>query len=204
MFTENEVGALLKYPGIQDKIAELKLQFINEEAEFLEIESHDFLSLILLTPSVGIALSNGSVSLFEEMALNKKARKLSKGGYWMKKDPVVIAMKHLIDGYDKWAPVFYESIKNLMDKTVDLNSQLNKSFNIAEAKESEQCVQILKSPFIIVRFLTSFFMNDEEEDILTERKISKVEYNRVTEIAGQLGLVELPIYQIYHSKLIVK
>lgn len=204
MFTENEVGALLKYPGIQDKIAELKLQFINEEAEYLEIEAHDFLSLILLTPSVGIALSNGSVSLFEEMALNKKARKLSKGGYWMKKDPVVFAMEHLIKGYDKWSPIFYESIKNLMHKTVDLDAQIDKNFDISVAKESEQCVQVLKSPFIIVRFLTSFFMNDEEEDILSERKISKIEYERVDNIATQLGLKELPIYQIYHSKLIVK
>lgn len=204
MFTENEVSALLKYPGIQDKIAKLKLEFIKEEAEYLEIETHDFLSLILLTPSVGIALSNGSVSLFEEMALNKKARKLSKGGYWMKKDPVVFAMEHLIKGYDKWSPIFYEGIKNLMDNTVDLDSQIDKNFNIEESKESEQCLQVLKSPFIVVRFLTSFFMNDEEEDILSERKISKVEYDRVDDIAGQLGIKELPIYQIYHSKLIVK
>jgi len=204
MFTENEVGALLKYPGIQDKIAGLKLKFINEEAEYLEIEEHDFLSLILLTPSVGIALSNGSVSLFEEMALNKKARKLSKGGYFLKKDPVVFAMEHLIKGYEKWSPIFYESIKTLMDKTIDLDSQMDENFNIENSKPSEQCVQVLKSPFILVRFLTSFFMNDEEEDILSERKISKIEYDRVVEISEQLGFTKLPIYQIYRSKLIVK
>ena len=204
MFTEKEVGALLKYPGIQDKIADLKLKFINEEAEYLEIEEHDFLSLILLTPSVGIALSNGSVSLFEEMALNKKARKLSKGGYFLKKDPVVFAMELLIKGYDKWSPIFYEGIKTLMDKTIDLDSQIDKNFNIEDSKVSEQCVQVLKSPFILVRFLTSFFMNDEEEDLLSERKISKIEYDRVVEISEQLGFTKLPIYQIYHSKLIVK
>ncbi len=204
MFTEKEVGALLKYPGIQDKIAELKLKFISEEAEYLEIEAHDFLSLILLTPSVGIALSNGSVSLFEEMALNKKARKLSKGGYFLKQDPVVFAMERLIKSYDKWSPIFYESIKNLMYATIDIDTQINKNFSVSDTKESEQCVQVLKSPFILVRFLTSFFMNDEEDDILSERKISKIEYDRVDEIAGQLGFKELPIYQIYHSKLIVK
>ncbi len=204
MFTENEVAALLKYPGIQDKIAELKLNFIKEEAEFLEIEAHDFLSLILLTPSVGIALANGSVSLFEEMALNKKARKLSKGGYWMKQDPVVIAMKHLIDGYDKWASVFYENIKKLIHKTIDVDTLVNSGFDIATSKESEQCVEVLKSPFIAVRFITSFFMNDEEEDILSERRISKIEYDKINEIADQLGLEDLPIYQIYHSKLVVK
>ena len=204
MFTEKEIGALLKYPGIQDKIAALKLDFINEEAEYLEIEAHDFLSLILLTPSVGIALSNGSVSLFEEMALNKKARKLSKGGYFLKTDPVVFAMELLIKSYDKWAPIFYASIKSLMHATIDLDTQIDNNFSISDTKESEQCVQVLKSPFILVRFLTSFFMNDEEEDILSERKISKIEYDRVEVIAEQLGFTELPIYQIYRSKLIVK
>ncbi len=204
MFTENEVNALLNYPGIFDEVADLKQKFIDEEAEFLEIEEHDFLSLILLTPSVGIALSNGSISLFEEMALNKKARKLSKGGYWMKTDPVVFAMDHLIKGYDKWSPVFYAHIKKLMHQTVDVNVLHDTSFKLDNTDASKQCVQILKAPFIVIRFLTSFFMNDEEEDILAERNISKIEYDRVNEIADQLGFTELPLYQIYHSKLVVK
>ncbi len=204
MFTENEVSALLNYAGVLEEVASLKQQFIEEEAEFLEIEEHDFLSLMLLTPSIGIALANGSVSLFEEMALNKKARKLSKGGYWMKQDPVVFAMDHLIKGYDKWAPINYKFIKGLMHKTIDVATIEDKSFAIEEADESNQCVHILKSPFIIIRFITSFFMNDEEEDILTERKISQIEYNRLTEIADHLGLKSLPIYQIYHANLIIK
>ncbi|MCF6359220.1 MAG: hypothetical protein L3J29_00475 [Cyclobacteriaceae bacterium] len=202
MFTENEVSALLNYPGVLDKIENLKQNFIDEEAEFLEIEEHDFLSLILLTPSIGIALSNGSVSLFEEMALNKKARKLSKGGYWMKQDPVVFAMEHLIKGYDKWSPVYYEFIKSLMHLTVDVEALYDKSFKVEDTNESNQCIQVLKAPFIIIRFLTSFFMNDEEEDMLAVRKISKIEYDRVNEIAEQLGLSNLPIYQIYRSKLV--
>jgi len=204
MFTENEVHALLNYPGIFDKVAYLKQKFIDEEAEFLEIEEHDFLALILLTPSVGIALSNGSVSLFEEMALNKKARKLSKGGYWMKQDPVVFAMEHLIKRYDKWSPVFYEHIKYLIYQTVDVNTLYDDSFNIDSADDSKQCVQVLKAPFIIIRFLTSFFMNDEEEDILADRNISKIEYDRVNEIANQIGFAKFTIYQIYRSKLLIK
>jgi len=204
MFTENEVAALLNFPGILEEVTEIKQKFISEEAEFLEIEEHDFLSLILLTPSIGVALSNGSVSLFEEMALNKKARKLSKGGYWMKTDPVVFAMEHLIKGYDKWAPVFYAHIKKLMYATINVDATINSNFNIDTANESDQCVQVLKSPFILIRFLTSFFMNDEEEDILAKQKIAQIEYDRVTEIAQQLGLTNVPIYQIYHSKLIIK
>ena len=50
----------------------------------MDLSEHDFLSLILMTPTVGIALANGSISLFEELALNKMARKMSKGGYFLK------------------------------------------------------------------------------------------------------------------------
>ena len=91
MFTENEIASLIARPDILEKIEPLKKEFIKKEAQFLEINDHDFLSLMIICPSVGIALANGSVSLFEEISLNKKARKLSKGGYWMKKDPVVVA-----------------------------------------------------------------------------------------------------------------
>lgn len=204
MFTENEVTALINYPGIQEKTAALKERFIAEEAEFLEISDHDFLSLVLLTPSVGLALANGSVSLFEEMALNKKARKLSKGGYWMKKDPVVFALENLIDGYDKWSSIFYGHIRMLMEETIHVDALKNTTFDLSKVTEENQCLEVLRSPFIIIRFLTSFFMNDEEEDMLGVRKISKLEYDKIEEIAEQLGLNDIPIFQIYRSRLIVK
>jgi hypothetical protein len=204
MFTENEVHALLNFPGVSDEITELKEKFVEEEAEYLQLEEHDFLSLILLTPSIGIALANGSVSLFEEMALNKKARKLSKGGYWMKQDPVVFAMENLITSYDTWAPVFYDYIKKLIGKTVHADEEWNRTYEVKEGDEANQCLEVLKSSFIIVRFLTSFFMNDEEEDIIAERKISKVEFERVCQISESIGIDQMPIYKIYKSKLDVK
>lgn len=204
MFTENEVAALINFPGIKEETEKLKERFIKEEAEFLEISDHDFLSLVLITPSIGLALANGSVSLFEEMALNKKARKLSKGGYWMKKDPVVFAMEYLIDGFDKWSSIFYEYIRFLIQKTVHINALNDPNFKLEESTEENQGIEVFKSPFIIIRYLTSFFMDDEEEDILAERKISRIEYDKVVEIADKLGISYIPIYQIYRSRLIIK
>ena len=64
-----------------------------------------------------MALANGSVSLFEELALNKKARKLSKGGYFLKKDPVVYAMKFLLDKYDIWEARFFEVLRLAMGRS---------------------------------------------------------------------------------------
>jgi len=204
MFTENEVSALINYPTILQETVKLKEKFINEEAEFLEISDHDFLSLILLTPSVGIALSNGSVSLFEEMALNKKARKLSKGGFWMQQDPVVFAMELLIKNYDKWSLIFFNHIKSVIKLTANTNSLINPDFSIENSTDNEQCIQVLKSPFIIIRFITSFFMNDEEEDLLAERKIAQIEYDRIIEISEQIDITEIPVFQIFRSRLKVK
>ena len=204
MFTENEVSALINYPNILQETVELKERFIKEEAEFLEISDHDFLSLVLLTPSVGVALSNGSVSLFEEMALNKKARKLSKGGFWMTQDPVVFAMELLIKNYDKWYSEFLKHIKSLIKLTAKDDSLMDSNFSLESTNDNEQCIIVLKSSFIIIRYITSFFMNDEEEDILAERKIAKIEFDRINEIAEDLGITEIPVFQIYRSKLTVK
>ena len=73
MFTENEVELMVGDPIILDATKEVRKDFIKTEAPYLEISEIDFFSLVMLSPTVGIALANGSVSLFEELSLNKKA-----------------------------------------------------------------------------------------------------------------------------------
>ena len=80
MFSEYEVETFMKIPEVNERVKSLKKDFITSEAKFLEISDHDFLSLILMTPSVGVANANENISLFEEIVLNKMARKMSKGG----------------------------------------------------------------------------------------------------------------------------
>ena len=121
MFTENEVAIMLENKSVDEAVYNLKKEFVKDEAKFLEINNHDFLSLVLLSPSVGVALANKSVSLFEELALNKKARKLSKGGYFMKKDPVVIAMGYLIRNFSKWEDRFFNVLVVVMKETFDFS-----------------------------------------------------------------------------------
>lgn len=204
MFTENEIGALIVDPEIKEATLKLKGEFIEKEAPFLEISDHDFLSLVLLTPSVGIALANNSVSLMEEMALNKKARKYSKGGYFMKQDPVVTAMGFLIKHYDDWADVFYAHLNHLIDITIDKNALMSSSIDQKGVTDEKFCVEVLKAPFIFIRFITSFLSNAEDEDLATERKIGKAEYERVLEILDKLGIAEIPLVKKHLTKLIVK
>ncbi len=170
----------------------------------MEISDHDFLSLVILTPSVGIALANGSVSLFEEISLSKKARKLSKGGYFMKKDPVVVAMGFLIKKYPIWEDRFCEHLRLLVDKTLDIEELMKSPVNSPEVSDEQFCLAGLKSSFIFVRYITSFFLDDEEEDLVAEVNISRVEYDTLMEIAKKLGFDQIPLFLKFTTKLNIK
>ena len=65
MFTENEIQSLLNHPGVFDKVTKLKKEFVDEEAEFLEIEEHDFLSLILFKACIVYIIFKSFAPLFQ-------------------------------------------------------------------------------------------------------------------------------------------
>ncbi|WP_422358928.1 hypothetical protein [Reichenbachiella sp.] len=203
MFTEYEIETLIENEVIQKATFELKKEFIKNEAPYLEISDQDFFSLVVMAPTVGVALANGSVSLWEEMALNKKARKLSKGGYFMKKDPVVFGLKYLIKQYDNWEGEFLKIIRLTMEECFDVAS-LETDFDSSKiVTESEYRDEVLKAPYIFIRFLSSFFL-DDDEDIISPRKISKVDFGRVQSIGEKLGLHKIPLFHYFCSTFIVK
>jgi len=204
MFTENEISALIIDPEIEKKTQELKEEFIEKEAPYLEISDHDFLSLILLTPSVGIAMANNSVSLMEEMALNKKARKYSKGGYFLKQDPVVSAMGYLIKHYDEWADIFYAHLKVVINVLIDKEELMKSKIASPDTTDAQFCVEIMKSPFILVRAISSFLSNAEDEDLSAERKIAQIEYDRIIDILEKIGLLDIPLVAQHISKFVIK
>lgn len=186
-------------------IKSLKKEFLIEEAQFLEISDHDFLSLVLLSPAVGIALANGSVSLFEELALNKRARQLSKGGYFMKKDPVVVAMGFLIKHYDKWEEKFMNYLKMLMDTVLDLDSVVYKEDPNEEITPTSFRKEVLKAPFGFVRFLSSYFCSEDVDIINAEsRTINKVEFEKIKDLGEKLGLDKIPIFRHFCATYTVR
>jgi len=196
MFTENEVSLMIENPVISEAIPELKKEFTTETARFLEINDHDFLSLILLSPSVGMSLANGSVSLFEELALNKKARRLSKGGYFMKKDPVVVAMGYLIKDYDRWEEKFLSFLKDIMDQTLDLQSVEFQDVNDEDVTATNFRKEVLKAPYGFVRFISSFFCSEDIEIINAEgRSIAKIEFEKMKDLGAKLELDKIPIFR---------
>lgn len=196
MFTEYEIETMTENETILKAVSELKIDFLKNEAPYLEISEHDFLSLVMMSPTVGIALANGSVSLWEELALNKKARKLSKGGYFMKKDPVVYGLKFFIKKYNDWEEKFFALIKLIMNELVDMPS-LRKPFDKSgEVSYQKYKLEVLNMPYIFIRFLSSFFTEDDE-DVISVRTMVKVDYERMKEIGHKLELGDIPAFHMF-------
>ena len=196
MFTENEIATLIEIPEILEATLEARDNFKENQVEYLEVIDHDFLSLVMMTPSVGLALANGSVSLFEELALNKMARKMSRGGYFLKIDPVCHAMKFLIEDYDKWELPFFEVIKVAMNNTFDKRSLAMSEVANADKPIISFARDLMSMPYILVRFMSSFFLHDDAE-IVDNRPISRVELEKIIDIGNKLELNELQVFKSF-------
>lgn len=191
MFTENEVSLMIEDPEIQNRVQQLKLNFMRKEAPYMEISDHDFLSLTLLVPAIGVAYANNNISLKEELNLNKKARKLSKGGYFIKKDPVVVVMQFLIKKFPDWENRFLEVLKAIIFRLLDKEALQALSQPHEEVPFERE---IINAPYIFVRFLSCFFLNSEDE-IIKPHKALKVEYSKICEIGTKLSLSDVPVFQ---------
>ena len=203
MFTEYEIETILEIPEINKGNLQLKKEFLKTEAHYLEISDHDFFSLVMMSPSLGIAIADGNVSLFEELQLNKKARKLSKGTYFMKKDPVVYAMKFLIKRYDKWSEKFTALLKKSIELSVALETIDINTDNIDISYESYK-KEVLRTPYILIRFIAGFFLEQDEDIISDKRSIKKSEYQRLLIIGEQLGIKDFRIFKMFCKTFNIK
>jgi hypothetical protein len=194
MFNEIEIAYLIEVKDIRDTTQQLKKDFIKKAAPYLEISDHDFLSLIMLSPALGIALADNKISFLEEVSLNKKARKLSKGSYFLTKDPVVFAMQFLIKNFAEWEDRFFQSVKVVLDSQINedmVKACQSYEYNMEGYNFREE---IMKSPYILIRFLSSFFMEDDD-DIFNEKSMSSSEQKKLLEIGDKLGLMRFPVFQ---------
>lgn len=195
---------MMEIRDVQQATFELKKYFIKSEAPYLELSDHDFFSLIMMAPTIGIAKADGKVTLFEELALNKKARKLSKGGYFMKKDPVVHGMKFMIEKYEDWEDNFCEMLTKAMHLTFDMSLLETTEVPLAEVSYEDYKRQVLKSPYILIRFISSFFLENDEDIINKKRTMGQSEYRAMLKIGEKLGLNKLKVFQMFCKTFDVK
>jgi len=198
MFTEYEIDTMVEIPEVLEATKALKKEFMKAEAPYLDITDNDFFSLVMMAPTVGVAKADGTVSLFEELALNKKARKLSKGGYFMKKDPVVYAMKFLIKKYDTWHEKFFNVLTIAMKNSFDFDSISKVSYTGGDQVDYEEYkTKVLNTPYIVIRFITSFFLENDEDILNKDHHIGRNEYLQMLKIGELIGLDHLPVFQMF-------
>ncbi|MDE0470844.1 MAG: hypothetical protein OXH57_02795, partial [Ekhidna sp.] len=56
---------------------------------------------------------------------------------------------------------------------------------------------VLESPYIVIRFIASFFLENDEDIINDKHKIGKAEYQRLLTIGEKLGLDKIPVFQMF-------
>lgn len=203
MISDSELMILMQDQEVLTATMNLKRDFMRHEPDFLDISDDDFVSLVLLAPSVGVALANNSISLFEELVLQHKARKLSRGSYFWKKDPIVKALDYLIKNFDMWEEKFYLHLKLLVFSSIKKNDVVFQTLSNPEALTGNFQVDILNVPFILVKFMSFLFLS-EEDDLMNERIISSVEYEKVKAIGKSLGVGEFPIFKEFCETFEVK
>jgi hypothetical protein len=204
MLTANEISIILEDTEVLESVQKLKSEFIDEEAPYLDISDHDFLSLIIMMPSISMVLSSGEISLLEEMALSKKARTISKGGYYLKKDPVVYAMRFLMNNAQKWEDRFFDTIKLVMDKSFDKSLINDEDLDTSKVSDKDFKKRLMNAPYMFIRFLHSFFWDDTHEDLSDRRRISKAEFQKVKEIGNKLDLSKTIIFRKFLDTFDVK
>ena len=138
------------------------------------------------------------------MALNKKARTISKGGYYLKKDPVVYAMSFLVKNASEWEDRFFQTIKLAMAKSFDKSLIEGEDLDSAKISEREFKKRLMNAPYMFIRFLHSFFWDDTHEDLSDKRRISKVEFKKVQEIGIKLDLSKTIIFRKFLDTFDVK
>jgi hypothetical protein len=200
MLTENEVGQLLDIPEVKRIVHQLHQAFTEEETELRDISLHDFLSGVLLAPSVALAQVDGTTSLFEELSLNKKARRFSKGGFFLRHDPVVKMIMLLQTRFQHWEQRFFQALKRILKTVVP---EISSDYEQHNVNANQPFTLFMNSSYILIRFLETFFL-PEGEEISNKRRISYLEFQKITSIGKQLRLSKLGSFRNFVTTFEVK
>jgi hypothetical protein len=199
MLTEKEVAQLLDIPEVKVIVEPLHLSFIEEEQPINNISLNDFFSGLLLTPSVALAQVDGTTSLFEELSLNKKARRFSKGGFLLHHDPVIKMINHLQTSFKHWEQRFLEALNKILGVVVPEISNVSR----AATDTRVSFHTFMHASYILIRLLETFFL-PEGEEITNKRRVSNLEYQKISSIAENLQLSSIVFFQNFIKTFEVK
>ncbi|NLR90633.1 MULTISPECIES: hypothetical protein [Flammeovirga] len=203
MITGSELITLVRDVDLYNAMTALKKDFLKVDPAFMDLSDDDFISITLISPSIGIALANGSVSHYEEITLRRKARKLSRRSFFQKNDPLAPALRYLAYNFSEWENRFYELIKITMHSSLKANNVVLDTLKNPQALTGDLKRDILNAPFIFVKFLSFLFM-EEDDDLLNERAITEVELAKIRQIGVELEIDNVPIFQEFCDSFVIR
>ena len=159
MITDSEFVPLMNDKEVLNATMNLKREFLTSEMDFIELGDDDFVALVFLAPTVGIALANGTISLYEQLILNNKARKLSRGSYFLKRDPLLKGLRFLIENFDSWEDKFYSLVKVVMHSSLKRNSLVYKTLKSEDSLSGDLRIDMLNAPYVFIKFLSFIFLD---------------------------------------------
>ena len=187
MLNQKELDILLKEPQTTKNLEILRVEFAKKSPQSQAISDEDFISLVLLAPSLGIALAHGSISLFEELSLNKKVRSLSNKSKLLKNDSLFYALRFLKNNFSDWEDNFYQIIKLILYSSLKKNNLIWDTFQQKNASTNNLQIDVLNAPYIFVKIMTFLFLEDGET-FVSKRSIAQTEYEKIVEIGEKLEL----------------
>lgn len=191
--TEHDIKALMDVDGIKKMIPSVKQEFLEKEARYLKIKDNDFLALIFMTPKIAISLADEKISLAEEFQLNRIARRLSEGKYFMKKDPVVEAMQFLIKNFKYWEQKFYSFIHSICKEYFHSHPAIYEELILADNNTANLQEALHSTPYMPIKIVSSLFFSDPEE-AMTKKKVSDKEYQVIKRIYDQIQMQDMPVF----------
>jgi len=196
MLTDSELVVLMQDQEVLKSVLKLKTDFLTSEMDFMHMSDDDFVSLVLLTPSIGLALANNSISLYEELILNRKARKLSRGSYFLQVDPISPAVKYLIANFEIWEERFYHLIKVMLHSTIKDSKVMSEAITNPDSSTGDLGKDILNTPYIFVKFM-GFLFAEDVDDLLNTQGIEEAELHKLKYIGEKLNIAHVPVFQKY-------
>lgn len=188
MLSEREIGLMVEMPQVNGVVDPLRSEFIATASWESPLSEHDFLSTLLMTPSIDLALANGKISLSEELSLNKKARSFSRGGFFLKQDPVVKVVHYLLDQFEHWEDRFYRGLNSILITLLPpSNGHPNGGEGLFET--------MLNTPYLMIKLVETFFLPEGEEIMGRKRTMAAQEYQKLITIGNKLGFHETPFFQ---------
>ncbi len=196
MLSEQEVGLLIEIPEVMRAVEELRQPYLKKSGCDM-ISRHDFFAGMLMIPIIDMALTDGNIGLAEELALNKKARRLSKGGFFIRQDPVVKMVELLVQQWEQWRDPMYQHLKEVI-KTV-MTHQIE-----SDLQGKEMFKIMISSPYILVKILETFFLAEGDRLIDHNVELSLEEYHKLEEIAYKLSFDDNELFKAFLKDLAVR